>query len=266
MPTSSSTPQPSAPPPQPPPPPPPRGPVVNPIYAPAPPPPGPTHPTHISGDEIDDDELLMLERIERDVIDSRRAAEVPSFPSPPRSSASPPPMPPPPPRPMPPPHWQRREDQHAEWQRHQHARWEEEDARGGGWEPRRDTLCEHGSLVENDDGHFASAARGVGRHASSNGRHATAASEQQQQQQQQAHPSQLYGMAATTVNCMGSGSRPTAVNSTGWVRIQRTDVIRTMLISVLMPAKMQRLEVVRAHSEFLSHFSLPQANPTQPVS
>ena len=130
-------PPPRPPPPQPPPPPPPRGPVVNPIYAPAPPPPGPTHPTHISVDEIDDDELLMLERIERDVIDSRRAAEVPSFPSPPRSAASPPPMPPPPPRPMPPPHWQRREDQHAEWQRHQHARWEEEDARGGGWEPRR---------------------------------------------------------------------------------------------------------------------------------
>ena len=29
---------------------------------------------------------------------------------------------------------------------------------------------------------------------------------------------------------------------------------------------MQRLEVVRRHSEFLSHFSIPQANPTQPVS
>ena len=28
---------------------------------------------------------------------------------------------------------------------------------------------------------------------------------------------------------------------------------------------MQRLEVVRRHSEFLSHFSVPQANPTQPV-
>ena len=28
---------------------------------------------------------------------------------------------------------------------------------------------------------------------------------------------------------------------------------------------MQRLEVVRGHSEFLSHFSIPQANPTQPV-
>ena len=53
---------------------------------------------------------------------------------------------------------------------------------------------------------------------------------------------------------------------TGWVRIQRTEVIRTRLISVLMPAKMQRLEVVRGHSEFLSHFSIhvPQANPTQP--
>ena len=28
---------------------------------------------------------------------------------------------------------------------------------------------------------------------------------------------------------------------------------------------MQRLEVVREHSEFLSHFSIPQANPAQPV-
>ena len=28
-----------------------------------------------------------------------------------------------------------------------------------------------------------------------------------------------------------------------------------------MAAKMQRLEVVRGQSEFLSHFSLPQANP-----
>ena len=52
----------------------------------------------------------------------------------------------------------------------------------------------------------------------------------------------------------------------GWVRMQRTDVIRTRLISVLMGAKMQRLEVVRGHSEFLSHFSIPQANPTQPVT
>ena len=54
-------------------------------------------------------------------------------------------------------------------------------------------------------------------------------------------------------------------NVTGSARIQRTDVIRTRLISILMPAKMQRLEVVRAHFEFLSHFSVPQANPTQPV-
>ena len=29
---------------------------------------------------------------------------------------------------------------------------------------------------------------------------------------------------------------------------------------------MQRLEVVRGRSEFLSHFSIPQANPTQPVT
>ena len=42
-----------------------------------------------------------------------------------------------------------------------------------------------------------------------------------------------------------------------WVRIQYryTDVIRTRLISILMRAKLQRLEVVRGHSEFLSHFS-----------
>ena len=52
---------------------------------------------------------------------------------------------------------------------------------------------------------------------------------------------------------------------TGWVRIQPTGVIRTRLISVLMAAKMQRLEVVRGRSEFLSHFSVPQANSTQPV-
>ena len=42
-------------------------------------------------------------------------------------------------------------------------------------------------------------------------------------------------------------------------------IIRTSLISMLMSAKMQRLEVVREHSEFLSNFSLPQANPTQPA-
>ena len=47
---------------------------------------------------------------------------------------------------------------------------------------------------------------------------------------------------------------------TGWVRILRTDVIRTRLISVAVLKQMQRLEVVRGHSEFLSHFSLPQAN------
>ena len=28
---------------------------------------------------------------------------------------------------------------------------------------------------------------------------------------------------------------------------------------------MQRLEVVRGHSEFIGHFSVPQAIPTQPV-
>ena len=29
---------------------------------------------------------------------------------------------------------------------------------------------------------------------------------------------------------------------------------------------MQRLEVVRGHSEFLNHFSIPQANPARPYS
>ena len=53
---------------------------------------------------------------------------------------------------------------------------------------------------------------------------------------------------------------------TVWVRILRTDVIRTTLISVLMGAKMQRLEVVRGRSEFLSDFSVSRANPTQPVT
>ena len=33
-----------------------------------------------------------------------------------------------------------------------------------------------------------------------------------------------------------------------------------------MRAKMQLLEVVTGHSQFLSHFSIPQAIPTQPVS
>ena len=40
-------------------------------------------------------------------------------------------------------------------------------------------------------------------------------------------------------------------------------IIRTTLISVPTRAKMQRLEVVRGRSEFLTHFSTPQANPTQ---
>ena len=52
----------------------------------------------------------------------------------------------------------------------------------------------------------------------------------------------------------------------GWVRIQLQDVIKTKPISILMGAKMQRLEVVTGRSEFLSHFSTPQANPTQPVT
>ena len=33
-----------------------------------------------------------------------------------------------------------------------------------------------------------------------------------------------------------------------------------------MRARMQLLEVVTGHSQFLSHFSVPQAMPTQPVS
>ena len=53
---------------------------------------------------------------------------------------------------------------------------------------------------------------------------------------------------------------------TGWVRIQLPDVLKTRLISILMGAKMQLLEVVTGHSQFLSHFSVPQAMPTQPVT
>ena len=53
---------------------------------------------------------------------------------------------------------------------------------------------------------------------------------------------------------------------TGWVRIQLPDVIKTRLISILMRATMQLLEVVTGHSQFLSHFSIPQAMPTQPVT
>ena len=50
---------------------------------------------------------------------------------------------------------------------------------------------------------------------------------------------------------------------------QRCCIIRTRttrLISLMTGAKMQRLEVVRRHSEFLSHLSIPQAIPTQPVT
>ena len=69
-------------------------------------------------------------------------------------------------------------------------------------------------------------------------------------------------------------ARKNAATSTRWrvisqaagVRIQLPDVIKTRLISIPIPAKMQRLEVVTGHSEFLSHFSIPQANPTQPVT
>ena len=58
-----------------------------------------------------------------------------------------------------------------------------------------------------------------------------------------------------------------AIPVTGWVRrIQLPDVIKTSLISILMGAKMQLLEVVTGHSQFLSHFSIPQAMPTQPVN
>ena len=45
---------------------------------------------------------------------------------------------------------------------------------------------------------------------------------------------------------------------TGWVRIQLPDVIKTRLISILMGAKMQLLEVVTVHSQFLSRFSIPK--------
>ena len=64
--------------------------------------------------------------------------------------------------------------------------------------------------------------------------------------------------------CMGSGLP--MMNFTGWVRIQLPDVIKTRRISILMGATMQLLEVVTGHSQFLSHFSIPQAIPTQPVN
>ena len=69
------------------------------------------------------------------------------------------------------------------------------------------------------------------------------------------------------MECIRNGPPPPApelvqIELTGWVRIQRTDVIRIRLIAMLMGAKMQRLEVVRRHSEFLSHFFRTQANPT----
>ena len=57
-----------------------------------------------------------------------------------------------------------------------------------------------------------------------------------------------------------------ALSITGWVRIQLPDVIKTRLISILMGAKMQLLEVVTGHSQFLSHCSIPQAIPTQPLT
>ena len=54
---------------------------------------------------------------------------------------------------------------------------------------------------------------------------------------------------------------------TGWVRIPFTDVIRTSIISILNPAKMHSLsEVVRGLDGFLSEFSIPQGNPTQPAT
>ena len=52
---------------------------------------------------------------------------------------------------------------------------------------------------------------------------------------------------------------------TGWLRIHLPDVLKTRLISILMGAKLQLLEVVTGHSQFLSHFSIPQAMPAQPV-
>ena len=71
---------------------------------------------------------------------------------------------------------------------------------------------------------------------------------------------------ATGVALSGRERAHITVISTGWVRIQRTDVTRTRLISVPMGAKMQRLEVVsRGQSELLSHFSIPQANRSVPV-
>ena len=68
--------------------------------------------------------------------------------------------------------------------------------------------------------------------------------------------------------CAGRSNSNTAKHHavTGWVRIPFTDVIRTSLISMLIPAQMHLPEGVRGPDGFLSEFSLPQGNPTQPVT
>ena len=57
----------------------------------------------------------------------------------------------------------------------------------------------------------------------------------------------------------------TSCEQAGSEFLSQTFVTRTTLISVLMPAQMQRPEAVRGTDGFLSEFSLPQGNPTQPV-
>ena len=56
------------------------------------------------------------------------------------------------------------------------------------------------------------------------------------------------------------------VSVTGWVRIHSTDVIRTPENPILMEAKHTANAWWSAgRSDFLSEFSIPQANATQPA-
>ena len=57
-----------------------------------------------------------------------------------------------------------------------------------------------------------------------------------------------------------------SVTITGWVRIQLLIVIRTRANSILMEEKNSDSRWSETAREFLSELSVPQANPTQPVS
>ena len=53
---------------------------------------------------------------------------------------------------------------------------------------------------------------------------------------------------------------------TGWVRMQLLIVIRTRANSILMEEKNSDSRWSERACEFLSELSVPQANPTQPVT